>query len=95
VVGALCGGGVGGIRELGRWGEVRERENTNESGERTGTGVWGRQAHTVCGANSAGLRCEARFELLSSAWLRSLFWVRWAVLRSAEPGYQTLKSEKR
>jgi hypothetical protein len=48
-----------------------------------------------CGANSAGLRCEARFELLSSAWLRSLFCVRWALLRSTEPGYQTPKTEKR
>jgi hypothetical protein len=41
------------------------------------------------------LRSEARFELLSSAWLRRLFWVKWALLRSTEPGYQTPKSEER
>jgi hypothetical protein len=40
------------------------------------------------------LRSEARFELLSSAWLRRLFWVKWALLRSPEPGYQTPESVK-
>jgi hypothetical protein len=35
----------------------------------------------ICGANSAGLR--------------RLFCARWALPRSAEPGYQTTKSEKK
>jgi hypothetical protein len=48
-----------------------------------------------CEANSAWLRSEARFELLSLAWLRRLFCVSWAVLRSPEPPYQTPKNEKR
>jgi hypothetical protein len=42
----------------------------------------------------AWLRSEARSELLSSAWLMGLFWVKWALLRSTEPGYQTPKSGK-
>jgi hypothetical protein len=37
-------------------------------------------------ARPAGLSCEARFELLYSAWLRGFFGVKWAVPRWTDPG---------
>jgi hypothetical protein len=93
-------GGVpwGGVRPPVRSGEGRRLGEERKPGEEWkeeraggGQGVGPR----VCGANSARLRCEAQFELLSSAWLRRLFRVRWALPRSAEPGYQTTKIGKR
>jgi hypothetical protein len=47
-----------------------------------------------CGSCLAWLRSEAQSELLSSAWLSGLFCVKWALLRSTEPGNQTPKSGK-
>jgi hypothetical protein len=45
-------------------------------------------------ATSALPRSEARFELLSRARLRGVFGGRWAVPRSTDPTYQTLKIVK-
>jgi hypothetical protein len=72
---------------------VREEKRRNEREKEGGVGL-GVPGPRGCGANPAGLRSEARFELLSSAWLRGLFWVRRALPRSYEPGYQTPKSGK-
>jgi hypothetical protein len=74
--------------ERGKKGNERKRED--------GVWVWGEGAGPRgCRANPAGLRSEARFQLLSSAWLRGVFRVRWALPRSYEPTYQTAKIVKR
>ena len=73
-----CGRRVGEMR----WGWWR--------GVRADAG--GAHARAGFGINSAGLSCEARFELLSLAWLRSLFCMRWAGLRGQNQATKHLKS---
>jgi hypothetical protein len=99
----ICCGGLHRLRwwpsagAVGRKRRSSGREEEKEGNEREGgRGRGSRGAGPCgCGANPAGLRSEARFELLSSAWLRGLFRVRWALPSSCEPGYQTARSEKR
>jgi hypothetical protein len=81
---------VGWGPETAREGRERGRDERMRGRERPGQGL-GVAGPRACGANPAGLRWEARFELLSSAWLRRLFSVRRAVPRSADPVYQTTK----
>jgi hypothetical protein len=102
VGGAVLSVGMGSVdRRCGRqetssWEERdrrEKREGRNEREREGRVGVWGAGPHD-CGMNSAGLRSEAQFELLSSAWLRALICMRWAVLSSPEPTYQTTRCVK-
>jgi hypothetical protein len=89
---ATCGGGAvtsgGGAatfakrEELGRR-EREEREGKGKKlvGKRGPGGGLGGPGPRDCGINSVRLRSEARFELLSSARLRALICMRWAVPR--------------
>jgi hypothetical protein len=79
----------------GRSSRKREKKRSEMRRSEGGGGGLGGAGPGGCGSNPAWSRREARFELLSSAWLRGLFWVKWALLRSTEPGYQTIKSGKR
>jgi hypothetical protein len=51
-------------------------------------------AGTSFRARPAWLGSEARFELLYSAWLRHLIRMRWTLLESPDPTYQTTKRAK-
>jgi hypothetical protein len=62
--------------------EENGRRNGRERERRGGSGGGGPRGH---GANPAGLRSEARFELLSSARLRALFCMRWALPSWPDP----------
>jgi hypothetical protein len=74
-------GSSSGQEEAGGAGQEREKMGRNEGEERLRVGVWGAPgpATVVCGMDSPRPRCEARFQLLTRAWL-DRFRRKWAWL---------------